>query len=64
MHNPADLIKIPILTENYFWSASLTGVRFGENQENAFGFTKDQWAITDSGTSCLLIPAAYYSLVE
>lgn len=63
MANPADLVNIPVVTEkNNWWTSYLSGVRFGESQENAFGFLVDQKAFTDSGTSCTLIPTDFYDL--
>ena len=40
MNNPADLVKIPIIPENYWWAGYIDAVRFGEDQENAFGMAQ------------------------
>ena len=40
MNNPADLVQIPIIPGNYWWAGYVDGVRFGEDQENAFGMAQ------------------------
>lgn len=55
MSNPDDLIYVP-LEQHFFWLGIWTGVRFGESDDMAYGYSNTP-AIYDTGTSLLYIAA-------
>lgn len=59
MLDPTNLFMIDIITDNYWWAQSITGVRFGDSEEDAYGL-HGEVAFTDSGTSCISVPDRYF----
>jgi len=56
MRNPDDLIYVP-LEQHFFWLGIWTGVRYGEDPDNAWGYS-DVPAIYDTGTSLLYVASS------
>ena len=59
MKDSKNLNMIPILSNNYWWSANVEGIRFGTSESDAWGLDATM-GILDSGTSCLSVPNKYY----
>lgn len=60
MSNPDDLVLFTSIPGDYWWTTTVEGVRFGDNTADAYSVTR-QLGITDSGSSCLVVPPDYYS---
>ena len=58
MKDPSNLFMMPIKDESYHWTLEVTGIGFGDMEANAYRVSVE--AITDSGTSCLVISDFYY----
>ena len=59
MSDPADIIYIPILDDDYWWTAKLQGLRWGSlmNDSTEYMITEAD-ALTDTGTSCIIGPSS------
>ena len=59
IYDNAKLIYIPIKDNNYWWTNSITGVRWTKNSANRveYKYTSSN-ALTDTGSSCIIGPAA------
>lgn len=65
MSDPTALVELDVdPATSYWWSNKLNGIRFNGRDEWAFQTeTEDQYAFTDSGTSCLIAPAVEYNFI-
>lgn len=62
MSDPADLLLFDIVSEDFWWTTYVEGIRFGDSVEQAYSVTKMK-AFTDSGTSCLIVPNDYFNWI-
>ena len=59
MSSPSDLIEISILNEDYFWSNTVKGIKFGSDDTDEWGMEEVK-AFLDSGTSFITISFLYW----
>lgn len=52
-----ELIWMPVLYDDFWWTNEITGVGFDGNQFSV----KKELAMTDTGTSCVSVPPAIFS---
>lgn len=62
MRDPENLFMIDILYQNYWWAQTIVGIRFGDEEADSYGLHGEK-AITDSGTSCIIVPDRYYDWI-
>ena len=75
MVNPDDLTWMSVLNNNFWWSQTLTGIRFRKQQTDTIDYEESlDWAeeyalpsettgFTDSGTSCAIFPEAISNFI-
>lgn len=62
MRDPDELVTFNIQAQDYWWSEYVYGIRFGEENDQAY-YTDEDLGFTDSGTSCLIAPEKYYDWI-
>lgn len=58
MLDPANLVMLDILEDNYWWAQSITAIRFGD--DDMYELHGDE-GFTDSGSSCIIVPSRYFT---
>ena len=60
MRDPNELVWLPVLNENFWWSNEVTAIKFeGPITTQEFSLTPGS-AMTDTGTSCTYVPEQYF----
>lgn len=60
MRDPNELVWLPVLNENFWWSNEVTAIKFeGAITTQEFSLAPGS-AMTDTGTSCTYVPEQYY----
>lgn len=60
MRDPNELVWLPVLNSNFWWSNEVTGIKFeGPITTQEFSLATGS-AMTDTGTSCTYVPEQYY----
>jgi len=49
---------IPIKSENNWWSADLTGLRWNRDSSQEYAIQTGNYALTDTGSTCIVGPAS------
>lgn len=58
MKDPSNLYMMDILKHDTHWTQKITGVGFGDMRQNSYEISAD--VLFDTGSSCILVPDAYY----
>ena len=58
MADPTNLYMMEVVNESSHWMLDITGIGFGDKEENAYRINSK--AILDTGTSCIAVPSYYY----
>jgi len=60
MRSDGIMTYIDVEENDFWWSASISGVRFGDLDKNEWGVTP-KLAMVDSGASCTYVPSDVYT---
>lgn len=63
MRDPSELVWLPVLNDDFWWSNEITGIKF-EGTITATYSLRPTFAMTDTGTSCTYIPEMYYEPIR
>ena len=58
MADPTNLYMMDIVDKSSHWTLDITGIGFGDMEENAYRIKGK--ALLDTGTSCIVVPSKYY----
>ena len=59
MSSSSDMVNVPIIPGDGYWSNYVTGVKFGDTEEEEW-LMESTYTFIDSGSSYITIPVAYY----